>query len=192
MGGDLHLSTKALEGYMGFHHLLLSILRQFPNLQAKVENKIAIFLRDEQQRTKKACPNIGEFLCLFAVSRRYTWDDVAKAVFKETLDRNASWAIDKFPVLAKSGISAEMRLEKTFKASIVSIRLLCFNVWFLRNIVFKKYDETATTESVINEKLRNGSKQCLVDKKWQQYEDRKGIPKPSEVEMLQEFMRSMM
>merc|ERR1712014_389886 len=118
MGGDLHLSTKALEGYMGFHHLLLSILRQYPNLQKKAERKIGAFLRDEESRTKKACPNMGEFLCLFAVSKKYTWDDVSKAVLKETLDRNASWAIDKFPILARPGIDAEVRLEKTFKASI--------------------------------------------------------------------------
>merc|ERR1712093_824503 len=95
-------------------------------------------------RAKKACPNIGEFLCLLAVSRKYTWDDVSTAILKETLDRNASWAIDKFPVLAKPGINAEVRLEKTFRASIVSIRLLCFNVWFLRNIVFKRYGEDAS------------------------------------------------
>merc|ERR1719189_936838 len=136
MKGDLHLSTKALEGYMGFHHLLLSILRQYPSLQVKVERKIKTFLVDEESRTKKGCPNIGEFLCLFAVSRKYTWDDLSKHVFKETLDRNASWAIDKFPILVQAGVSPEQRLEKTFKASIVSIRLLCFNVWFLRNIVF--------------------------------------------------------
>merc|ERR1712096_395025 len=119
MKGDLHLSTKALEGYMGFHHLLLSILRQYPRLQESVERKIARFVKDEDARTKKGCPNIGEFLCLFAVSRKYTWDDVSCEVLKETLDRNASWAIDKFPVLARSGISAESRLEKSFRASIV-------------------------------------------------------------------------
>jgi len=192
MKGDLHLSTKALEGYMGFHHLLLSILRQFPSLQEQVEQKIAAFLRTDVGRTKKGCPNIGEFLCLFAVSRKYTWDDVSAAVFKETLDRNSSWAIDRFPVLAKPGIRDEVRLEKTFRASIVSIRLLCFNVWFLRNIVFKKFDETATTESIVADTLCDVPKQCLVDKKWEEYEERKGIPKPYEVELLQEFVRSMM
>eukprot|EP00931_Biecheleriopsis_adriatica_P034045 TRINITY_DN19707_c0_g1_i1.p1 TRINITY_DN19707_c0_g1~~TRINITY_DN19707_c0_g1_i1.p1 ORF type:complete len:1640 (+),score=433.33 TRINITY_DN19707_c0_g1_i1:58-4977(+) len=192
MKGDLHLSTKALEGYMGFHHLLLSILRQFPSLQVKVERKIATFIHDEQFRTKKACPNIGEFLCLLAVSRKYTWDDVSKAVLKETLDRNASWAIDKFDVLKLPGISAEVRLEKTFRASIVSIRLLCFNVWFLRNIVFKKYGELSTAESIVAQKSLGAPLQNQVDRRWEEYEAQKGIPKASEVEMLQEEMKKML
>merc|ERR1740120_616988 len=153
---------------MGFHHLLLSILRQFPKLQDKVERKIKAFLTDEDYRTKKLCPNIGEFLCLFAVSRKYTWDDVSKFVLKETLDRNASWAIDKFPVLAKPGISAELRLEKCFRASIVSIRLLCFNVWFLRNIVFKKYGEVATAESIIAAQASGARKKNCVDRRWEE------------------------
>jgi len=192
MKGDLHLSTKALEGYMGFHHLLLSILRQFPSLQSQVERKIAAFLSDEKFRSKKACPNIGEFLCLFAVSRKYTWDDVSKAVLKETLDRNASWAIDKFESLKQPGISAEVRLEKTFRASIVSIRLLCFNVWFLRNIVFKTYGEAATAESIVADKNSGAKLKNQVDRKWEEYEERKGIPKQYEVDMLQEEMKKML
>jgi len=192
MKGDLHLSTKALEGYMGFHHLLLSILRQYPGLQTQVERKIGAFLRDEESRNKKACPNIGEFLCLLAVSKRYTWDDVSRAILKETLDRNASWAIDKFPILARPGIEAETRLEKTFKASIVSIRLLCFNVWFLRNIVFKQYGEMETAAAIVAENLCAGPKKNCMDKRWEAYEERKGIPLPSDVDLLQEQMRKMM
>jgi len=192
MKGDLHLSTKALEGYMGFHHLLLSILRQFPRLQEQVERKIASFVKDENFRTKQACPNLGEFLCLFAVSRKYTWDDVSKAVLKETLDRNASWAMDKFSVLKQTGVRHETRLEKTFRAGIVSIRLLCFNIWFLRNIVFKKYGEEATTESIIRERSQGGSSKSCVDRRWEEYEERKGIPKPAEVNLLQEYVRTMM
>jgi len=191
MKGDLHLSTKALEGYMGFHHLLLSILRQYPSLQTKVERKIGTFLKDEESRTKKGCPNIGEFLCLFAVSKKYTWDDLSPYVFKETLDRNASWAIDKYPILAKSGVSPEQRLEKTFKAGIVSIRLLCFNVWFLRNIVFQKFDEDTTSASIIAQTLAGPAKNCM-DKRWEMYEARKGIPKPKEIDSLQEHMRRLM
>jgi len=192
MKGDLHLSTKALEGYMGFHHLLLSILRQYPNLQHQVEEKVSAFVRDEQCRTKKACPNIGEFLCLFAVSRKYTWDDVSTAVFKETLDRNAGWVIDKFQVLAEAGVRPESRLEKTFRASIVSIRLLCFNVWFLRNIVFKRYGETATAQSIVADKAEGRADRNCVDRRWEEYEERKGIPRPYEVDLLQEQMRNMM
>jgi hypothetical protein len=192
MKGDLHLSTKALEGYMGFHHLLLSILRQFPALQTRVDQQIGTFIQNGKVRTKKGCPNIGEFLCLLTVSTKYTWDDVSTVVLKETLDRNASWAIDKFPKLAEAGITAEWRLEKTFRANIVSIRLLCFNVWFLRNIVFKKYGEMETVESIVADKLHGKPKKNFVDKKWEEYEERKGLPKPYEVDLLQEEMRNMM
>ncbi|CAE7949736.1 ubc14 [Symbiodinium sp. KB8] len=208
MKGDLHLSTKALEGYMGFHHLLLSILRQYPSLQAQVESKIGTFLRSEAGRTKQSCPNLGEFLCLLAVSKKYTWDDVSAAVLKETLDRNASWALDKYPSLAGFGTSPENRLERTFKASIVSIRLLCFNVWFLRNVVFKRYGAQATSAEILEEQ-RGGPKVSCTDMRWAEYEEqklgidqdstrvlqrflrlrRKGIPRPEEINMLQEQMR---
>mmetsp|Transcript_69398 Transcript_69398/g.165336 ORF Transcript_69398/g.165336 Transcript_69398/m.165336 type:complete len:958 (-) Transcript_69398:175-3048(-) len=189
MKGDLHLSTKALEGYMGFHHLLLSILRQYPSLQAQVESKIGTFLRSEAGRTKQSCPNLGEFLCLLAVSKKYTWDDVSAAVLKETLDRNASWALDKYPSLAGFGTSPENRLERTFKASIVSIRLLCFNVWFLRNVVFKRYGAQATSAEILEAEQRGGPKVSCTDMRWAEYEEQKGIPRPEEINMLQEQMR---
>jgi hypothetical protein len=189
MKGDLHLSTKALEGYMGFHHLLLSILRQYPSLQERVEVKIATFMRSEEARSKKSCPNIGEFLCLFAVSKRHTWDDVSAAVLKETLARNASWALDRYPSLSDYSISAEARLERTFKASVVSIRLLCFNVWFLRHIVFKRYGPGAASAEIIEAELRGGPSKSCMDMRWEEYEEQKGIPRPSEVELLQEQVR---
>ena len=188
MKGDLHLSTKALEGYMGFHHLLLSILRQYPSLQTQVELKIATFVRSAAARTKQSCPNIGEFLCLLAVSKKYTWDDVSAAVLKETLDRNASWAVDKYPSLAHFGTSTKNRLERTFKASVVSIRLLCFNVWFLRNVVFKRYGAQATTAEILEAEQRGPSISC-TDMRWAEYEEQKGVPRPEEIEMLQEQMR---
>jgi len=192
MKGDLHLSTKALEGYMGFHHLLLSILRHYPNLQKQVESKIHTFLRNEGGRTKTGCPNMGEFLCLLAVSRKYSWDDVSAAVLKETLDRNASWAIDKFEVLKGHGIRPEVRLEKTFKASIVSIRLLCFNVWFLRNIVFKRYGQLETVASIVAAKREGSPLRHPMDLRYEEYEHCRGIPKPNEIEALQEHLRKMM
>jgi len=189
MKGDLHLSTKALEGYMGFHHLLLSILRQYPSLQERVETRIGAFMRSEEARSKKYCPNIGEFLCLFAVSKRHTWDDVSAAVLKETLARNASWALDKYPSLADYSISAEARLERTFKASVVSIRLLCFNVWFLRHVVFKRYGPEAASADIIEAELQGGPGKSCTDMRWEEYEEQKGVPRPSEIELLQEHVR---
>ncbi|CAD7944601.1 unnamed protein product [Amoebophrya sp. A120] len=136
--GELHHSEKALEGYIGFHHLFLSVLAKFPSLQRKIENKLTSFVQGEEFRTKKFVPNLGEFLCLLSVSEKYSWDDVAAIVLRETLDRNAGWTLGPYPKLATSSCSEPFRLEKTFLASIVSIRLLVFNVWFLRNVVFRR------------------------------------------------------
>eukprot|EP00392_Amoebophrya_sp_AT5.2_P016080 g16323.t1 len=81
---------------------------------------------------------MGDFLCLLAaVSERYEWEDLSSITLRETLDRNAGWTLDPYPKLACFGCPPDYRLEKTFLASIVSIRLLTFNVWFLRNVVFR-------------------------------------------------------
>ena len=119
-----------------------------------------------------------------AVSRKYSWDDVSVAVLKETLDRNASWAIDKYEVLKKHGIQPDVRLEKTFKASVVSIRLLCFNVWFLRNIVFKRFGELETAASIVAAKQEGRPARNSMDLRYEEYERCRGTPKASEIEGL--------
>jgi len=199
---------------MGFHHLLLSILHHFPSLQTKIEAKIHNFLAYEEKRTKKGTPNMGEFLCLLAVSKKYSWDDVSKEVLKETLDRNSSWIVDKYPRLGRPNCPVKYRLENSFKGSIVSIRLLYFNVWFLRNIVFKKYGKESSVEDIIR-KLKACRKEkgvipgntesngvsssatsaslvSYADLKLAEYNINKGIPAPHEIEALQTQIKGIL
>ena len=136
MKGETWASHKALSGYMGFHHLLLSICRAEPLVQAEVERRIAQFMSDEDQRVKAKVPNLGEFICLLAASEKYDWPSVASPLLVEVFDRNVLWLLKKYPHLGKLsdvGVSQE-RLRATFQAALVSMRLIMFNAWFLNNV----------------------------------------------------------
>mmetsp|Transcript_25871 Transcript_25871/g.65218 ORF Transcript_25871/g.65218 Transcript_25871/m.65218 type:complete len:463 (-) Transcript_25871:534-1922(-) len=191
--GELHHSEKALEGYIGFHHLFLSVLSRFPSLQERVEQKISSFMKSEECRSKKHTPNLGEFLCLLAVSERYEWDDLSSVTLRETLDRNAGWTLDPYPKLACFGCPPDYRLEKTFLASIVSIRLLTFNVWFLRNVVFRG---PATSEEAAR-RWADAQKtpqqtlgvSCAMKQRLAEYNRTKGVPERRVVRKLAAFFQ---
>ena len=53
------------------------------------------------------------------------------------MDRNVLWTLKQYPELSVPDTSAQgefPRLAKTFKATLVSKRLLMFNVYFLNNV----------------------------------------------------------
>ena len=189
--GDLFISAKALEGYIGFHHLLLAVLQFFPKLQTKVEAKIAVFLASEKGRSKEITPNLGEFMCLLAVSKKHTWREVCPVLLKETLDRNASWALDKYPALVENCGSDGKRLERTFKASIVSHRLLVFNAWFLENVVFRPPRARAPRVPACLPKERV-PKERVADYpalRLSEYNATRGVPETSDIDALQNFLK---
>jgi hypothetical protein len=142
MSGELHASIKALEGYISFHRILLAFCERYPALQKLIDDRVEAFARDERQRTKDACPNLGEFLPLLAVSDKVTWRQVGMQYLEENFDRNALWAIKKFPDLADvpSPNSAAFaapdlrRISHTFDACTVSFKLVAFHVHFFTQV----------------------------------------------------------
>lgn len=136
MKGDLHASIKALEGYCGFHRLLLAFVQRYPRLLREINKKAKEFMSFERCRSKENTPNLGEFLPLLSVATAVNWKDIAIPYLQENFDRNALWAIKKYPGLAKpsqterSGGCDQGRLTKTFDATKVSMHLLCFHVYF--------------------------------------------------------------
>ena len=141
MSGETHASIVALEGYCAFHHILLKVMATNPSLVARVEGKVAEFIRHERSRTKNETPSLGDFIPLLAVSEKYSWEDVRSAYVQENLDRNALWVIKKFPRFRNpdrgyvQGSVNKDRLDKTFEANLTSLRLLMFHVHFLTKIV---------------------------------------------------------
>jgi len=138
MNGTVHASIKALEGYCWFHRLLLQAVLDSPYLQQEVETKINNFITNPERRTKRAVKALGEWLPLLSVSRRFTWQQVAVPYIQENLDRNVKWVIEKHPGLKRSrmpeGVADLERLDDTFDATKVSIKLCMFHVHFLRTV----------------------------------------------------------
>lgn len=136
MKGETWASQKALSGYMGFHHLLLSICRDEPAVQTELEKRISDFVAAEEERVKSKVPNLGEFICLISASEKHDWMSVAEPLLAEVFDRNVLWLLKKHPHLGQLsdvGISRE-RLRASFQEALVSLRLIMFNAWFLKNV----------------------------------------------------------
>merc|ERR1719160_2243921 len=117
---------------MAFHHLFLALGREFPAIAAEA----AAFRAREAARVKHATPNLGEFLCILAVTD-VSWEEIAVPLLEEAFDRNVLWALKAHPQLvdvAKTGDAKDARVRLSFAANTVSLRLLSFQAWFMRKV----------------------------------------------------------
>jgi len=136
-------SHKAFEGFTAIHRLMFAFVQQYPQLSNAVDAKISAFIRDPYQRQKRNTPSLGNFLPLLLISSRYCWEDIAEVYLSEAFDRNVLWICKAHPTLAnvkqngngknEHGNADWNRLKLSFEAVAVSLRLLMFNVAFLKS-----------------------------------------------------------
>jgi ubiquitin-protein ligase len=173
--GQLWRCQKALEGYFAYHHLLLHCLKSYPSLRVDLEGMLETFQADPKSREKGRVHNIGEFLCLLSVSDSFDWDSIGVSILEEVFDRNVLWILKQSPHLGDvgvSGVSDQNRLKASFRANRVSLRLLMFQVAFLR-LAKPMHSHEAVAPCCT-------AASCMLDRK-----DRcKGIPGPGEAEWL--------
>ncbi|XP_013417180.1 uncharacterized protein LOC106178514 [Lingula anatina] len=148
--GTQHASDNHLSGYFALHRLFLWALKEYPKMQDMLEEKLKEFITDEDHRSKKACPHIGEWLMLLSASNKYTWQDASDAYLSESWRRNVMWYVKDDAKLGFMDTPQNYRLEKTLQATAVSRKILAFQVLFLdiampksmtRDNVVKRYDE---------------------------------------------------
>jgi len=123
------VSEKALLGYSMFHHMLLWYANKYPSLSVRANAAIYSFIDNPEDRHKAKCPNLGEWLVLLSLTT-VAWSDVAVIFLKECFIRNVKWAIEKDASL-QTELSPEVRLRKTWQATLTSMRLIMFQVYFL-------------------------------------------------------------
>ena len=69
--GTQHTSDNHLQGYFALHRLFLWAINTYPDLQDKIDTRLANFIDDQALRKKNKCPHIGEWLMLLAGSAKY-------------------------------------------------------------------------------------------------------------------------
>eukprot|EP01132_Coremiostelium_polycephalum_P000614 gene614-763_t len=136
MNGTLHASIKLLEGYCSFHQLFLVLVKKYPDLLSQINQQIYDFIHIPEKRNKTNTPALGEFLPLLTVSD-YKWSEVSRAYLEENFDRNVFWVLKKHPELSETDPNPTVdsnRPKLVFDCTLVSIKLLLFHVYFLRNV----------------------------------------------------------
>ncbi|KAH3873657.1 uncharacterized protein LOC127869059 [Dreissena polymorpha] len=148
--GTQHTSDNSLNGYFALHRLFLWALETYPDLQGIIEKQIQEFIESDKNRTKKACPHIGERLMLLAASHKYKWEDFALAYLSESMRRQVMWYVKEDAKLGMLDTPMEYRLTHTLERTAVSRKLLAFQVLFLdiamppdmsRKDLIKSYDD---------------------------------------------------
>lgn len=148
--GTQHTSDNSLNGYFALHRLLLWALETYPGLEKLVEQRLKDFIADEANRTKKACPHIGEWLMLLSASWKHRWEDAADAYLSESMRRQVMWYVKDDAKLGMLDTDMRYRLDNTLQRTAVSRKLLAFQVLFLdiampkgksRKDLIKRYDD---------------------------------------------------
>lgn len=170
MNGAVHASIKGLQGYMYAHRWLLAVVAKYPVADKFVKDNIKAFVQNSNNRTKKACPNIGEFLPMLTVSEEYHWKDVSNIVVEEVLARNSLWIVKQYAHLGNvpsqetnsnarnqnnkrphqeeqedpnDEWARKERISLSFDANKVSCKLIMFIVFFLTRFGEKSRQQAA-------------------------------------------------
>ncbi|XP_046573586.1 uncharacterized protein LOC124281679 isoform X2 [Haliotis rubra] len=170
--GTQHTSENSLNGYFALHRLLLWAMEIYTELQDIVEERLKVFIDSETNRTKRACPHIGEWLLLLTASSKYRWSDAAHAYLSESFKRNVMWYVKDDAQLGYVDTDMDYRLTNTLTRTAVSRKLLAFQVLFLdiampagksRKELLKRYDENHGFPSPDMVKQMKGAVQQIND-----------------------------
>jgi len=171
---------------------MIYFVRAYPQLLEHANSRVRSFIAAEDNRTKQKVPDLGVFLTYLSVTD-YHWSDVVKEYTEESFTRHVRWIIQKYPELAKETPDPEIdknRPTKTLLATIVSQRLLLFQLHFLQHIgrppgksidtIAKEYDATfGKPTNEMKEKILAGSRQIRVVDTWQSVFEWVGLECPS-------------
>jgi len=135
------LCEKALLGYCSFHHMLLFLAEQYPEMVTLANRRVNSFLAKPGHRHKEHTRNLGIWLINLCLSEK-TFEDVANCFEEEALTRSVMWTLrsdpgltrGKFDTVQQTQSRMKKNITKYWESAAVGRRLIMFQVWFMRNV----------------------------------------------------------
>jgi hypothetical protein len=138
MSEEEHASEMVLHGLFAIDHLLLSLAVDDPELIDLATASVQRFIADPSNRIKKKIPDFGRFQPQLLIAD-VSWlpsphgPGACTAFIDESFTRNALWIQRQHPDLAATDVAIADRVERSWDASATGLRLLSFQVGYLRN-----------------------------------------------------------
>lgn len=136
---DIYPSESSLLCYCRFHHMLLNLAKQDQTWSRLADSMIESFINSRENRNKTNYPDVGRLL-VYALLCKQGWSTAFRyAYLSEVLIRQPLWFYDKCPELyvLEKDIVSPWRLYTTFQATLKSLRLVMFQIYFIRSVVGK-------------------------------------------------------
>lgn len=134
---NLTANDRFIDGYFAFTRILRCVAATTPSMVTHADRVLGEFIADPKARAKASVPNLGEFLLLLLVSRKYKWGDVCDAFAEECDARNVFWYVvgnasspPSCPDLVNPAVGN--RATRVFAATPVSRCVVCYQVRFLQ------------------------------------------------------------
>jgi hypothetical protein len=106
-----------------------------PEIERMANQAVQTFQTTPSGRSKGFTPDLGEWMVNLTLAKA-RWEDVADIFLGELFVRNAKWILQDMPYLSLVDVSSPsgMLIDDSFTATLVSRRLVMFQVYFLKNI----------------------------------------------------------
>jgi predicted RNA-binding protein with RPS1 domain len=175
--------------YFHIAHILVLFAKKYPEIRRLSDKKISGFISNDWNRSKKSTPSIGALISTLLVSENYCWPDLAYPSLNESFSRNVKWVLNHHPELVENIILDSNRVEKTFKSTIGSLRLLMLHVGYQKIIknsssYWKCYDLLQSlngipTDDIINE-VSDFRKNVYDTKNWNGFFEQINLSTPKD------------
>ncbi len=146
MDCSVHESESIIMAYCHLMRLFVKFTEIYPKLVKYIRDKTANFLNNNEDRSKTHVPDLGEFIVALGINailpkNKYesicTFDDpkMKKVLLDEFFARQIFWIEKDNPTIY--GVAQNERLRLSFNQTLVSNKLLVFNLMFSKFFLFE-------------------------------------------------------
>ena len=136
-----HPSIRAIRLVSHIHSIFLYCLKEYPQLEEKIKQNLATFIKDEKARIKDVQSNLGAVLATLSVADSFKFSDVVEPYFEEQLDRHVLWILKAVPelitVLQEKDVD-EAKVKIVFKSQMTSFHIFCFYKLWITEVCEKR------------------------------------------------------